>query len=236
MFQIKQTLKMKTTFCLISILIFNFVYGQEKTTQFYPNSSQIKSVGLKDSISGYKKGFWEYFYKNGKLESKGSYSGTLDFFGYQIKEGQWVEFYENGNKKRITNIENEKNNGILEAYYEDGKKKLTANFVNNDLHGAFNSYYKNGQLAVKATFNKDNLSGLYYKFYDNGNPKSEFEYNEIGELIKVVKILDRNGKKLDKGTFLNGNGILYVYDNNGLLDEKVNFKNGKPTKEYKSQK
>lgn len=54
--------------------------------------------------------------------------------------------------------------------------------------------------------------------------KMLFKYDRI---IDFIEYNDINGKKLDVGTFVNGNGIINIYNEDGTLIKTVEFLNGK---------
>lgn len=69
---------------------------------------------------------------------------------------------------------------------------------------------------------------LKYKF-DNGNPWSEIEI-ENGMPLEILYNLDKNGNKMEKGSYKNGNGTINMYLENGKLHEIRTYENGKIVK------
>jgi antitoxin component YwqK of YwqJK toxin-antitoxin module len=82
----------------------------------------IKFDGSLDE-NNLKTGYWEEYWYNGKIHSKGNYVNG-------IKHGYWECFYENGNLAWKGNIINGKEDGYWERYYSYGKLMLKGNYIN----------------------------------------------------------------------------------------------------------
>lgn len=61
----------------------------------------------------------DYFMSNGEKKMEGKYLGT----DLSKKEGEFIHYYENGNKKEIVNYHNGLQSGIFEKWYENGTPK-----------------------------------------------------------------------------------------------------------------
>lgn len=148
----------------------------------------------KDSYKVYE------YYKSGKLEMVGTSSTKENL----TREGEFIFYYENGNKESVENYVKSKLDGKLNQWYENGNKR-------------FIGYYKNGK-----------KSGKQLLYYENGNLEEEGEYtesDEAGKYYKLNQYWDLNNKQL----IIDGNGN-YFYDNKidyiatGIY--KDGFKNG----------
>lgn len=68
------------------------------------------------------------YYKSGVLQMEGT-SKTKDDAS---KEGEFVFYYENGNKKTVTNYVKSRPNGKNFEWYENGNKKLEGEYIENE--------------------------------------------------------------------------------------------------------
>lgn len=68
------------------------------------------------------------YYKSGVLQMEGT-SKTKDA---NSKEGEFIFYYENGNKKAVTNYIKSRPNGKSSEWYENGNKKLEGEYIENE--------------------------------------------------------------------------------------------------------
>lgn len=68
------------------------------------------------------------YYKTGVLQMQGT-SKTKDDAS---KEGEFIFYYENGNKKAVTNYIKSRPNGICAEWYENGNKKLEGEYIEDE--------------------------------------------------------------------------------------------------------
>jgi antitoxin component YwqK of YwqJK toxin-antitoxin module len=68
------------------------------------------------------------YYKSGVLQMEGT-SKTKDA---NSKEGEFVFYYENGNKKAVTNYIKSRPNGKSSEWYENGNKKLDGEYIEDE--------------------------------------------------------------------------------------------------------
>ena len=68
------------------------------------------------------------YYKSGVLQMEGT-SKTKDDAS---KEGQFIFYYENGNKKAVTNYIKSRPNGKCAEWYENGNKKLEGEYIEDE--------------------------------------------------------------------------------------------------------
>lgn len=90
-------------------------------------------------------------------------------------------------------------------------------------------YYANGHLQSTAFYNDTLLEGKYSYFHDNGKLWTERIYKQ-GKLLEVLNNFDRLGKKGNPGTLKNGNGRLYLYNEEGRIVESIEYVDGMPKK------
>ena len=137
------------------------------------------------------KTFLKTFYENGNYKKIQSY----DSLG--VKNGNWMDFYENGQIK-------------IEQHYTNKNIDLR-NSANKNSYGnrikKFNFFYPNGQIQFSLNYSNDKIdNGLFVEYYSSGQKKisgnlknglrdSEWaEYYENGE-IKYFIILKYNHYK-----------------------------------------
>lgn len=60
-------------------------------------------------------------------------------------EGNYVQWYKNGQKKGEVNFENGKQKGLMIAWYENGQKRVEVNFVNGKEEGCKTEWFRTGQ-------------------------------------------------------------------------------------------
>jgi len=163
-------------------------------------------------------------------------------YGFNGKTGNWITFNPD-NKKPI--YEDLYKNGDLiswQSYHKNGSLKVnfkyfsgrTSLFNCKESHalidGEFETYYPNGKLESKGQLKGKKMDGILINRYDNNKLKSKFLYKN-GKLMEYLYRGLKNGKKLKIGEFKNGNGVIYKYDNNGKIIEKLIFKDGEQIKQ-----
>lgn len=114
---------MKWNIAILFIIIFNFSSYAQKTVK-YEDLDEINGIF-------YEKGLKTPF--NGKCITTYP-SGKLGMGGYikdGLRDGEWIWFYENGNKKRFCIYKNGIKQGVSIFYYKNGQKKSEIIFDND---------------------------------------------------------------------------------------------------------
>ncbi len=146
----------------------------ELRRDYYPNGQiriegsyyNNKPDGIRrefDSLGNVVKG---YIFVDGVLYGE----GIIDRLGK--KQGQWKEYYENGQLMASGVYKNNLRVGNWLFYHRNGNIEQKGSFSANGLpDGEWNYYYESGNLLKK-------------EFYDKGDQEGEYvEYNEDGEII-----------------------------------------------------
>lgn len=110
-------------------------------------------------------------------------------------------YWPSGKLKHETSVLHDKMDGLAKEYYEDGSLKREAMFVNGSMNGMFKYYYPGGKLWIEQVFKDDKpweVRGNY----------------------------DQSGKPREKGTLKNGNGTVYLYNEDGTVREIETYING----------
>ena len=89
-------------------------------------NSNIKFVGEFDN-NNQRTGYWEEYWDNGDLETKGNYINGL-------RNGYWENYYVNGIINSKGNYLNGKRNGYWEDYYYDGDIVSKRNYFNGKFY------------------------------------------------------------------------------------------------------
>ena len=101
-------------------------------------------------MEGRKQGYWEQYFNNGKLESKGTYKNDNE-------EGMWEWYYENGELGSVGLCINDKRNGIWRFYRENGKLDVKGSYEDDKKNGLWEFYHPNGGLKSKKLFDDGEL-------------------------------------------------------------------------------
>lgn len=139
------------------------------------------------------------FYPSGKISSK--FETNSD----GLKNGSYVTYYENGQKRSEGKYENDKQTGFWITWFENGNKSSEGKFDQGLQSGEWKFYHKNGKLQQIN----------HYK-----NNKSEGEFIDF----------DENGVKTRMGNCINGllNGKSYEYYPDGKISSELTYKDHKP--------
>ena len=145
-----------------------------------------KKVEIEGSYTrkGEKDGEWLWYYSNGNLLSKETYSaGLLDGENFSLnvngdtlecglfsegqEEGKW--YYINDSVKIVGNYSEGKKEGVWKTYYASGKLKSQHAYSDNELDGKMVDYWENGAKKQESTYINGLLNGNEYKYDENGN-------------------------------------------------------------------
>jgi antitoxin component YwqK of YwqJK toxin-antitoxin module len=88
------------------------------------------------------------------------------------KDGEYIEYHENGNVHIKCNYHNGKLEGEYILYYENGNVSVKCNLHDGYCEGEYICYYGNGNVKVKCNYHYNKEEGEY------------FEYNVSNQLIK----------------------------------------------------
>ena len=88
----------------------------------------------------------ESLFKNGKeiIHGKGGYKNRL-------KEGSWVEYYDNGQLWRKGDYKNGKREGYWVTYWSNGQLYYQGDFKNDKREGSWIGYYSDGTIWQEFT-------------------------------------------------------------------------------------
>ena len=168
------------------------------------------------SITGELLSTTEYARKTDEIEWERLYEEG--FQKQAIEDGNCIEFYPNGNKKKQFTYKEGKQSGNIRLWSEDGS--LLRDFVaeNHIANGLYLEYYNNGKASLSVNFRNDTLHGpaAYYHLNGKLSQKGSFE----------------KGKKVGKWTYWSNTGTTIgteTYRNSFFIegpDINIGFPNG----------
>ncbi|PLX18283.1 MAG: hypothetical protein C0599_12400 [Salinivirgaceae bacterium] len=198
-----------------------------------------------------KQGQWIYFYDDNREQPK-----MKGQFVNNKREGVWIKYYENGNRKNEVTYENGKPKGLVRFYYENGNVQEEGNWQveywvgeyryyhengilsyeflfdqNGKRTGEQNYYYETGDLMVTGEWSQGKEAGVVTEYYQDGTVKFERNYVD-GEIQDGGTQKYEQGEKAGgKEVKLKSKKVLYTGDYtktspNGLLLQKGYFKDG----------
>ena len=140
---------------------------------------------------------------------------SYDIYNFELFSGEFINVYDNGNKKMILKIRKGKLNGTITEYYSNGIIKFIGDYYNNQIaNGCASFYYQNGNLSHYFCYKNGKQDGSQVILYENGNMKVQAEMKQ-GRLMGTELIFRENGT------------LLYEIDNNYAIarefDENGNF-------------
>ena len=126
-------------------------------------------------------------------------SKEIDKSNKEVPEFAYYEKYPNGRVKiKGHRYDFQIKNGLWEEYYDNGQIKSTANYKDGAIFGQYIEYYDNGQIKKQTIYKSGNFNGPYIEYYyredmstvikEEGNYKAG---RKEGLWIKYF----RNGKK-----------------------------------------
>jgi len=145
--------------------------------------------------------------------------------------------------KRLTEVENKNDNGlIIEKYYlnkdslkfgtytsfdEDGRLFEKSQYKKGELDGLRTIFYASGEVEIQENYKAGQMNGIYKSFYENGNVNLEALYT-AGKMEGIVKRYYSSGEILEEVTFVDNqeNGPFKEYHKNGKVKWEGAYKDG----------
>jgi antitoxin component YwqK of YwqJK toxin-antitoxin module len=110
---------------------------------------------------------------------------------------------------------------------QEPKPKLSIQYEQGSIHGIVKTWYRNGQLQSQKEYSRNQKLGPACAWYKNGVLMFVEEYEEGGRLQKAAYY--KKNQKEPVSTIMNGNGVAYLYDEEGVFLKKITYVKGKPT-------
>ena len=185
------------------------------------------------------------------LDNKKRYKISEQSYLDDKLNGEWRTFNLRGTLVKIETFKGDSLHGISRVHWVDGKRILeeleyfngTKNFILREydkenfltteapyedgiLNGRFRKFYPNGVLKEELIAKNGKFEGTAKHYYSNGKLWTERIYKD-GEIWTVLSNYDSNGKSRESGNLKNGNGTLFLYNDDGRLREVITYINGK---------
>ncbi len=203
------------------------IHGFHKIQNLYDTQKSTQSYNeiMEYSFSAQKIGEWKKYYKNGNLRSIITYADNGQGLFATIKNATCRYYYDSGELDEVCIYKNGKKNGARKIYFKNGNLKQTMNYENNLLNGKFEEYYQNGDLKFKGNFVNDKIDGLVEIMYPDNRKDISVIYKE-GRLINVKYKYLQSGGKVLIGSLKDGNGSVFSYNDEGIIIDTIQYKNG----------
>lgn len=197
----------------------------------------------------------EYIYKNDDLYQDVLFCSdginSVEHLKNGNKHGTQEQYYPNGNIRWKRKFIDGKIEGFNKYFYEDGSKEIVSFWVNGQMHGDYEHYQEDGNFLERANYENGYISGSFIRNHRRSNEvKYRGSYIPIKNIVNqktslamekrkriIVEYLKRNKINLKNVTtprkFGPGHkvslksGIWEYYDEQGKLQTRVLFKNGK---------
>ena len=169
------------------------------------------------------------YFKDGKLDGK--YLAFFDVgeslieyetdYKEDIINGDFKEYYANGDLFSVIQFENNLRNGKETQFYWNKQKSLEASYKDNELNGPYITYHSNGNKKEVGQSVDGLFNGSWKSYYDDGTLNVEYTYNN-GQLDDLYKTYDTDGKLASEFQYRKGEIISYkFYDKAGnILSDK----------------
>ena len=178
----------------------------------------LLAKGLIDE-EGKRQGYWEEYYKNGILKSKGKYKDS-----HRI--GEWIYFFNNKKiQQKGVYLEGEKPTGLWIWFYDDGSVLREELFRKGKEDGMMYEYTQEGKVITKGEYIDGLKDGPW--FYEMGDHIEEGNYLD-GYKTGLWIYHYTNGKISFEGSFINGeaNGKHKFYYETGKLKREEFYEVG----------
>jgi len=145
------------------------------------------------AIPGIDGDTYEYkeYHRNGELSVHGNY----DEFGR--KSGEWLRYYQDGDKLSYSFYSNGQKHGNWFIYDKDGSILSEYEYKNGEKHGKWIQYDKDGDLIAKRKYKRGKKHGEW------------LSYDDQGRLIVLEEY--KRGDLIDGWTWNNSEGLIARY-------------------------
>jgi antitoxin component YwqK of YwqJK toxin-antitoxin module len=139
------------------------------------------------------------------------------------KEGAFLAFYPNGQKREESFYINDSLHGERKFYHENGQLESITTLANGMYEGKYQKFNEQGKLTNEGQYVNNEMSGIWKRWYDTGELQEEVTFAANLE-NGPFKEYHKNGKLKAEGTYLEGDneqGELKEYDENGELFKRM---------------
>lgn len=185
-------------------------------TRYYYDSGHL--LGKRRFVNGQLEGSATDYHKNGRVKLQA-------FYRQDTLEGRYTSHYENGQIDAQCHYVRGEVQGRYRAWYSNGQPRYSEEWRDGLRVGPDTSYYETGTVERVLRYADGVLDGPALYFHRNGRPWLERVY-VAGRLRSVSYVKSKEGLPLDIGEFEDGNGWLWIYDDEGLQIERERYRDG----------
>ncbi len=203
-------------------------------TDYYPNG-KIKVVGTYTK-DGVPEGVRREFDINGKVEMSyifryGTIVGEGIFTNAGRRQGNWKEYYDDGNLKAQGNYVDDLKDGFWKYYYKNGSLEEKGKYILGDPDSTWLWYYSDGKLLRDENFYNGLPDGLYTEYDKTGSIITQGDFLE-GK--KEGNWIYKVGDSKDEGIYSEGyrNGLWKSYYSDGTLRFEGKYIDDNPNGEH----
>ncbi len=93
-------------------------------------------------------------------------------------DGEYKEWYNNGQLYIQTTYVEGKLHGEYKEWYDNKQLRLQTTYVEGKLHGEYKDWWSNGQLYIHCNYVEGKFHGEYKRWYYNGQILNQHTYNK----------------------------------------------------------
>jgi hypothetical protein len=234
---------MKIAFLAALLIICKLICFGQDTTYFTAEWKASQKTGAAFYRVNKKGGAkWlrsDYYIGNKQLQMK----GTFTSLNPEIKDGDFIWYFENGKVKHTGTYVQDKPVGKHLWFNNNGKQDAVENYKNGKYDGSYEEYYENGQLKSKALFVDGVQHGWTTYFAEDGIKHSEGNFKNgsrdgawryyKGDMLLGIDTFKTEYEIKEAGIFLRlpndswhltptppGNPIQYIFKRDVIMDSK----------------
>lgn len=154
------------------------------------------------------------------------------------RQGQWVDFYPNGQKRYEGAFKNDKCKGEFRYYDEQGNLKATNTFDKTGDKALNKTYAPNGRVVATGYYVNQKKEGEW-RYFDKESGQLLLSEDNVGGKVNGWSRLynPKNGKLAEETQYVNGipEGVCKKYSDTGVLLMEGQYHNGMlegPAKTY----
>lgn len=154
------------------------------------------------------------------------------------RQGQWVDFYPNGQKRYEGAFKNDKCKGEFRYYDEQGNLKATNTFDKTGDKALNKTYAPNGRMVATGYYVNQKKEGEW-RYFDKESGRLLLSEDNVGGKVNGWSRLynPKNGKLAEETQYVNGipEGVCKKYSDTGVLLMEGQYHNGMlegPAKTY----
>jgi periplasmic protein TonB len=121
--------------------------------------------------------FVKDFYRSGKIQMDGTYKAINP----DVRDGNFVFYYENGNRQSVMTYRDNQVVGEVKEWFSNGNPKSVASYSAQTLNGLYKAWREDGSPALEVSYKNGDLDGPFISYYSNGKKVRQDTYAN-GEL------------------------------------------------------